>query len=131
MTRALSALALIGLATSSAFAGYTRLNDVVVVVNGTASSFSGSFGDSRNSSDSKQYIGCHFFAGTGTGFSYGAWCMARDKDNNYAICEAGNEYQLEVFKRAQFGAYIDIEYDSTSGSCTAVHIYPASYVRPN
>jgi hypothetical protein len=131
MTRALSALALIGLAASSAFAGYTEPDDVVVVVNGTFSSFSGSFGDSRNSSDSNQYIGCHFFAGSGTNVGYGAWCMARDKDNNYATCEASNEYQLEVFKRAQFGAYIEIEYDATNGSCTDVHIRPASYVRPN
>jgi hypothetical protein len=91
-------------------------------VNINSQYFSGSFGSVRNSSNTGEYLRCADFGSSAT-------CIARNTANVNKVCSTSNQEHLDVIRGMDDSSYVRVFYNS-SGQCTGVSSYTASYFEP-
>ena len=104
--------------TSNAFAGAKYTYNVYV---GTTS-FSGSLGDARNSTDTYQQIGCYSTT-PGTGYCYG-----RNSTGTSVGCSTSDAAMLTSIKSLKGDSYIRVNF--SSGACTDIFVSNFSSFAP-
>lgn len=100
---------------TSAFAGYK----LAVPVSVTSTSFTGSYGSARNSSDSYQWLFCR---DNGTS----AYCGARDSAGTAKSCTTTNPDHLNIIRSMVDTSRIGVTFNS-SGTCTSLYQVNGSY----
>jgi hypothetical protein len=107
----------------TATAGYKANYNVGI----TSSVMYGAFGTARNSSDTSQYLMCEVL-----GYSDGSklgYCGARTASGTTASCTTTVAGIIDVIQSLDSDSSVNVYYDS-SGKCTTVAAYNASYYPP-
>ena len=85
--------------------------------------FYGALGSARNSSDSRQYIGCHVSNDNVAG------CSARDQSGTSASCTTQISAQIATIKNVTDSSYVFASFGA-NGQCTSVTVSNRSYYAP-
>ena len=117
--------AVVALAATAAVAGSVDTSTVSVWTDSSGQlSANGTFKPTRNSTDTKQYIGCSFYAyDTGSFF---AVCYATSASGQYASCSTTDANMLKVVATLNPASYLYFVANS-DGTCDRVITSNASY----
>jgi hypothetical protein len=127
LTRALllAGLPLVALlSTVNALAGMKIVQ--TVVINKTSRYFYGTLSDTRNSSNSSEYIGCQSWT---DGFNTSVYCTVRDAAGEEASCSSSNRLLFDIVAHQISDSRLWINYNA-SGTCTNIQVDKQSYWAP-
>lgn len=97
-----------------------------VVVDTAEKEAAGAYGDTRNSSDSRQFIGCTAFLRSD--FTY-MHCEATDSNGVHAVCVSYDPRMLNMVLGIGTNSYIYFRWDD-SGMCTQMEVAKYSIYAP-
>ena len=121
----IAALAAAGLASASAsaLAGAKSLGATTVYHWGSTVSVQGTFGATRNSASTTEYLECGSNAGAG-------FCTYHDPSGSYYSCSTTDAAQIAAIRSMSGDSYVNFSYDTSTNACTYVLSYASSRAEP-